>query len=69
MSMLRDIITNFLEEMADFGGDRDRKKGVRRRGPVPVRLYSREESDAKSRWESDGGRSRHRRERFDFFDD
>ncbi|MEZ6013182.1 MAG: hypothetical protein R3C08_15075 [Hyphomonas sp.] len=67
--MLKDLITNFLEEMADFASERERGQGARRHQSVPVRLYSRTESEAISRWENEGGRGRRRRDTFDFFGD
>lgn len=67
--MLKDMIANFLEEMADFAGGRERRRDGRKSGVVPVRLYSRVESEAFSRKRDEGGKYRRRKDAFDFFDD
>jgi len=69
MSVLKDLITNFLEEMADFGGDREGRSRDRRPRPMPVRLHSKDERDAIHRWENEGGKPHQRKRKFDFFDD
>ncbi len=69
VSMLKDLITNFLEEMADFANNRESGQGARRHKSAPVRLYSRAESEAISRRENEGGRGRRRRDTFEFLGD
>ncbi|MEZ5945618.1 MAG: hypothetical protein R3C04_01970 [Hyphomonas sp.] len=69
MSVLKDLITNFLEEMADFTEPRERKGGPRKSQLVPARIRTREDAEAIDRWEGEGGRVRRRRQRFDIFDD
>lgn len=69
MSVLKDLITNFLEEMADFAEPRERKGRSRKGLLVPARIRTREDDDAIDRWEGEGGRVRRQRRKFDIFDD
>ncbi len=69
MSVFKDLITNFLEEMADFAEPRERKERPRRGELAPARIRTREDAEAIGRWEGEGGRLRRRKERFGFLDD
>nr|WP_321441760.1 hypothetical protein [uncultured Hyphomonas sp.] len=69
MSLLKDLITNFLEEMADFAEPRGRRDRPRKGELAPARIRTREDAEAIGRWESEGGRPRRRKERFGFLDD
>jgi hypothetical protein len=69
MSVLKDLITGFLEEMADFAEPRERKKRPRKGELVPVRNRSRNDAEAISRWEGEGGRLPHRKGGFSFLGD
>ncbi|KCZ83130.1 hypothetical protein HAD_15622 [Hyphomonas adhaerens MHS-3] len=69
MSLLKDLITDFLGEMADFAEPRGRRDRPRKGELAPARILTREDAEAIGRWESEGGRPRHRRSRFDMFDD
>ena len=66
MSVLKDLITGFLEEMADFAEPRKQKKRPRKGELVPVRNRSRNDAEAISRWEGEGGRLPHRKGGFSF---
>ncbi|MEZ6001874.1 hypothetical protein [Hyphomonas sp.] len=68
MSVLKDLITNFLEEMADFADPRERNARPRRGKLVPARIRTREDVEAVARWEGEGGRLQRGKERFGFFD-
>ncbi|HAE29053.1 MULTISPECIES: hypothetical protein [Hyphomonas] len=69
MSLLKDLITDFLGEMADFAEPRGRRDRPRKGELAPARILTHEDAEAIGRWESEGGRPRHRRSRFDMFDD
>ena len=69
MSALKDLIANFLEEMADFAEPHDRGNRRGKGKLVPVRIRSRDDADAISRWEGEGGRLPRRKGRPGFFDD
>jgi hypothetical protein len=66
MSVLKDLIAGFLEEMADFAEPREQKKRQRKGELVPVRIRSRNDAEAISRWEGEGGRLPRRKGRFGF---
>nr|WP_321359098.1 hypothetical protein [uncultured Hyphomonas sp.] len=69
MSAIKDLITNFLEEMTDFAEPRGRRDRPRKGELAPAQIRTREDAEAIGRWESEGGRPRRRRERFGFLDD
>lgn len=69
MSVVKDLITNFLEEMAEFAEPREDRRRKGRRKPVPVRIRTREDAEAVRQWENEGGRLRRRRPRSGLFDD
>ncbi len=69
MSAIKDLITNFLEEMTDFAEPRGRRHRPRKGELAPARIRTREDAEAIGRWESEGGRPRRRKERFGFLDD
>lgn len=69
MSVLKDLMTNFLEEMADFAEPRERKVRSGKGPLVPARIRNREDAEAIDRWEGEGGRVRRRQPRFNVFDD
>lgn len=69
MSVLKDLITNFLEEMTDFAEPRERRDRPRKGQLLQARVRTREDADAIDRWEGEGGRQPRRRERFGFLDD
>jgi hypothetical protein len=56
MSVLKDLIAGFLEDMADFAEPRERRKRPRKGELLPVRRHARNDADAISRWEGEGGR-------------
>jgi hypothetical protein len=68
MSVVKDLIAAFLEEIADFAEPRRERSRKGGRELVPVRISSRDDTEALSRWEGEGGRLPRRRERRDFFD-
>lgn len=67
--MLKDLISNFLEDSLDFGERGDRRGRSDRRKYAAARARGRDDADAISRWEGEGGRHKRRKERFDIFDD
>ncbi|WP_375210421.1 hypothetical protein [Hyphomonas jannaschiana] len=66
MSVLKDLIADFLEEMADFAEPRGRKNRPRKGQPIPVRIRSRDDAEAINRWEGEGGRLPRRKGGFGF---
>ncbi|MCA8893237.1 MAG: hypothetical protein KDA56_15800 [Hyphomonas sp.] len=66
MSVLKDLIADFLEEMADFAEPRGRRNRPRKGQLIPVRIRSRDDTEAISRWEGEGGRLSRRKGGFDF---
>lgn len=66
MSVLKDLIADFLEEMADFAEPRGRKNRPRKGQLIPVRIRSRDDTEAISRWEGEGGRLSRCKGGFDF---
>ncbi|MBD3770280.1 MAG: hypothetical protein IE925_09030 [Rhodobacterales bacterium] len=69
MSALKDLIANFLEEMAEFAEPRGHRERPRKGKLVPARIRSREDAEAISRWEGEGGRLPRHRKGFGVFDD
>lgn len=69
MSVLKDLITNFLEEMADFAKPREGQSRLRKGHLVPARIRTRQDADAIDRWEGEGGRVGRRQRRSGPFDD
>ena len=63
MSAVKDLIAAFLDEMADFAEPRRDRMRKGRQEPVPIRISSRQETDALSRWEGEGGGLSRRRRR------
>jgi hypothetical protein len=69
MSMFKDMTPNFFQDALGFGERDDRRGRSVRRRYAAARARGRDDADAISRWEGEGGRYKRRKEGFDFIDD
>lgn len=68
MSTFKNLIASLREDALDFAKRIDRPNQSGRHKSTLPPLRDRNDADAISRWGGEGGRRKHRKERFDFFD-